>query len=109
MKIALAQINTIIGDFEGNAEKVLAFSKKAEQQGADLVVFPELTLTGYSPRDLVEIRSFIDKGEKTLDRLAKKVPPSLGVLLGLVTHNKTPGAKPLFNSAVLLHEGKIKF
>ncbi|MDO8644258.1 MAG: NAD+ synthase, partial [bacterium] len=67
------------------------------------------TLTGYSPRDLVEIRSFIDKSEKTLDLLAKKVPPALGVLLGLVTHNKTPGAKPLFNSAVLLHEGKIKF
>ena len=73
MKIALAQINTTVGDLCGNTQKILAFSQRAAAAGADVVVFPELTITGYPPRDLLEKESFLAGVEQHLDHLAE--PP----------------------------------
>src|SRR5580704_1384273 len=69
MKIALAQTNTTVGDLCGNAQRILSFSQRAAQSHADVVVFPELTLTGYPPRDLLEKQSFLDGVEQQLERI----------------------------------------
>ena len=61
MRLALAQINNTVGDLEANAAKILDFARRASERGADLVAFPELALTGYPPRDLVEKHSFLDR------------------------------------------------
>ncbi|MDO8461561.1 MAG: NAD+ synthase [Deltaproteobacteria bacterium] len=108
MKIALAQINTTVADFEGNSQKILQMAERAAKLGADLVVYPELTLCGYPPRDLVEIPSFIRKAAKVLDKIAKEAPPSVGLLVGTVAENTKGGGKPAFNRAVLLCNGKIQ-
>ena len=63
MKIALAQINTTVGDFAGNIDRILKYAQCARERGADLVVFPELAICGYPPRDLVERPGFILKSE----------------------------------------------
>ena len=66
MRVALAQINNTVGDLEANAAKILDFAAKAEKFGADVTVFPELALTGYPPRDLVEKHSFLERTEAVL-------------------------------------------
>ena len=71
MKIALAQTNSTVGDLCGNAKRILAFSRRAAEAGANVVVFPELSLTGYPPRDLLEKQSFLDRTEQHLERLAR--------------------------------------
>ena len=83
MKIALAQINTTVGDFAGNASKILEFARRAHAQGAALVVFPELALCGYPPRDLVEKPAFLDRAEAELQRLAAALP-DIPALVGYV-------------------------
>ena len=72
MKIALGQINTTIGDLTGNVDRMVAAARKAAALGADLVAFPELSLTGYPPRDLVEKESFLERSECELQRLARE-------------------------------------
>ncbi|MBV9436662.1 MAG: NAD+ synthase, partial [Acidobacteria bacterium] len=71
MKIALGQINPTIGDFCGNAEKIIDYIARAKQQNADLILFPELAICGYPPRDLVEKPSFVTGNGETLQRIAK--------------------------------------
>ncbi len=71
MRIALAQINNTVGDLDGNAAKILEFARQAEQAGAEVVAFPELALTGYPPRDLVEKHSFLDRTADALDGIAR--------------------------------------
>jgi len=71
MKIALAQINTTVGDFAGNVDRIVRFARCALEGRADLVIFPELALCGYPPRDLVEKPSFIARSEAELERLAQ--------------------------------------
>ena len=71
MRIALAQINNTIGDLEANAARILDFARRAEHAGAELVAFPELALTGYPPRDLVEKRSFLERTASALDGIAR--------------------------------------
>ncbi len=107
MKIAAAQINPTIGDFDGNIEKILAFVAKARDQEAQLVVFPELCLTGYPPRDLLERPWWVEENLAALDRLAKKVK-GISVLVGYVDKNPTEG-KPLYNAAALLENGEIAY
>ena len=75
MKIALAQINTTVGDFAGNIDRILKYAQCARERGADLVVFPELAICGYPPRDLVERPGFILKSESELARLVDLLPP----------------------------------
>jgi NAD+ synthase (glutamine-hydrolysing) len=80
-RIALAQINTTVGDFEGNCEKILTFSRRAWRLKADLVIFPELSLPGYPPEDLLLKRSFLEANRVYLRRLAARAP-NIGVICG---------------------------
>ncbi len=105
MKIAVCQINTTVGDFDGNVEKVSAYLKKAKAAGCDLALFPELTLTGYPPRDLLDRFSFFEKAQKSLDQVAQAAKGILAVV-GTILENPQPG-NPLFNAAVAVKDGKI--
>ncbi len=111
MKIALAQLNPTIGDLVNNAQKILHQAYLADQQGANLLLTPELSLCGYPPKDLLLNPSFVEKNEAQLSQLAQQLPPHLRVLVGTVTPNlaaPTQGEKELFNSIALLYQGKIQ-
>ena len=108
MKIGIAQINTTIGDFDGNAAKILERLEWAEGQGADLVVFPELAISGYPPRDLLEKPDFIRRNLECVEKIAQKTKKTAAVL-GYITANETAEGRGLFNTAGILHEGKVKF
>ena len=71
MRIALAQINPTVGDLAGNADRIARAAREAAARGAEVVVFPELSITGYPPRDLVEKPSFLERSERELERLAR--------------------------------------
>ncbi len=105
MRIALAQINTTVGDFAGNVERMVKFARLAKERSANLVVFPELALCGYPPRDLVEKLSFIDGCEAELDRLARLLPDILA-LVGYVRRSHVEKGKAVADAAALLHHGK---
>ena len=111
MKIAIAQLNPTIGDLTGNAQKILAAAHQAAEQGARLLLTPELSLCGYPPRDLLMHPGFIASMSAMLERLAHDLPRSLLVLVGTVEMNPNAllqGGKPLFNSMALLEDGKIR-
>ena len=105
MKIALAQINPTVGDFKGNAARILLFAHKAKERGAELAVFPELSTMGYPPRDLVEHRGFVQAGIDAVNNLARDLP--LPALVGFVSRNESGEGKPLFNSAAFIAGGRI--
>ena len=106
MKIALAQINTTVGDFDGNRERILQNATMAHDRGADLVVFPELALCGYPPRDLVERPGFVERSEIELQRLACILPP-IPTLVGYVRCSAEPQGKPVADAAALIDGGKV--
>ncbi|HKL32887.1 MAG TPA: NAD+ synthase, partial [Tangfeifania sp.] len=101
------QLNYIIGDFEGNAEKMIAHIRKAKSEGADLVVFSELSVTGYYPHDLLEKKEFIQKAEKAVERIAKECT-GIAAIVGAPRINENERGKRLFNSALFLTDGKIQ-
>jgi len=105
MKIALAQINVIIGDFEYNTRKMLSYIEKAKQQKADIIIFPELATTGYPPRDFLEFSDFIEKAENSINQL-KKASKDIAVVLGTPTVNPVVEGKDLYNSVVFLYNGQ---
>lgn len=107
MKIALAQINPTVGDLRGNARRIVETAHRAREQGADLVVFPELCVTGYPPLDLLENPSFIEAVQRTLDRIAREVPPETGVIVGAPVPNPDRVGKRLYNTALLFENGEI--
>ncbi|HET7841457.1 MAG TPA: nitrilase-related carbon-nitrogen hydrolase, partial [Terriglobia bacterium] len=107
MRIALAQINTTVGDFEGNVEKIRAFATRGDQLRADLVVFPELALCGYPPRDLVEKPAFVRRCERELERLAGLLPPNLFAVVGYVRGSRAREGKPVSDAAALLQGGRV--
>ena len=110
MKIALAQINPTIGDFDGNAQKILEFSRRAEQGGADLVLFPELAVCGYPPADLLEKPSFVARAGQVVEQLAACTAHSrTAILCGYVTAAHHGTGKRVMNSAALLRNGHIEF
>lgn len=106
MKIALAQINPTIGDFEGNTDKMMRFIEKTKGLRCDLIIFSELVISGYPPRDLLERRDFLAADKAYLQKLVDSVA-GIGVVCGCVTENPNQEGNPLFNSAVLFDEGKI--
>lgn len=108
MKIAVSQINTTIGDFEGNGQKIIAAIEKAERSGVDLIVFPELTITGYPPKDLLERPVFISKNLECIKLIAKRCK-KIAAIVGYVSENKSATGKGLYNSAALFNRGKIEF
>lgn len=109
MKIALAQVNPTVGDVDGNAELLLSWSRRAAEAGADLVVFPELALSGYPPRDLIELRSFRHRNEAALERLAAATSElGLGIIAGYAASCER-GRPPqtAWNAAAYMADGKI--
>ncbi len=106
MKIAIAQLNYHIGNFEGNLSKMLASVKKAEEKGADIVVFGELSTCGYPPRDFLEFDDFITKSEACVEKLAK-ASHNIAIVVGSPTRNPVIEGKDLFNSAIFLYGGKV--
>ncbi len=107
MKVAMAQINTTVGDVCGNRDRVLRVMGDADHLGADLVVFPELCLTGYPPRDLLGIHGFVESNLQALKQIADR-SGRVGVVLGFVDRNPDGEGREWFNSAALLAEGKVQ-
>ncbi len=110
VKIALAQINPTIGDFNGNARKILDFSERAAQRGADLVLFPELCVCGYPPADLLEKPSFVARAGQVVEELAERtrgLKPA--IICGYVTPAHHGTGKHVMNSAALLRNGRVEF
>lgn len=108
MKIALAQLNFLIGDFEGNLQKMAGAVGDAVRRGAEMVVFSELSVCGYPPLDLLEREEFVASCNRALLELATRIDPSVGVLAGAPEYNPHPEGKLLFNAAFFLHGGKVE-
>lgn len=108
MKVALGQINPTVGDFAGNAAKIIEYSSRARAQGAGLILFPELSVCGYPPRDLVERTSFVTHNREAAERIAAETR-GIAVICGLVTPAQADTGKSVMNSAALLRDGQIKF
>ncbi len=108
MKIALGQINPTVNDFAGNAAKIVDFAHRAQSTGADLVLFPELAVCGYPPRDLVERPSFLARNRETLDAIAGQTR-GIAVICGVVTLAESGSGKSALNSAALLQDGGVAF
>ena len=106
MRIALAQINSTLGDFEANKTKILEYIARAEQRHCDLVVFPEAALMGYHPVDLLERPSVVNEQEKVLREIHKAVPKGMGVFVGAIVRNGSKKGKGFWNAAVFLERGK---
>jgi NAD+ synthase (glutamine-hydrolysing) len=107
MRIALAQINTTVGDINGNRDRVIHAMEKSQALGADIAVFPELCLTGYPPRDLLGLHGFVESNQRALKEIAAHTG-SMGVVLGFVDRNSKMEGKDFFNAAAFLAEGKIQ-
>jgi NAD+ synthase (glutamine-hydrolysing) len=108
MRTALAQINTTVGDLAGNVQRMLCAARDAAQAGAEVVVFPELSVTGYPPRDLVEKPTFVERSEQQLERLAQETARlPLAVITGYVGRARSGAGKHATNSAAVLQGGHI--
>jgi NAD+ synthase (glutamine-hydrolysing) len=108
VKIALGQINPTVGDFEGNSSRIINFSNRAKSSGAGLILFPELSICGYPPRDLVERVSFVQHNHEAAEHIAAETR-GIAVVCGLVTPAQAETGKSVLNSAALLMDGRIKF
>jgi len=107
MKIALAQLNYHIGNFKQNANKIIEAISAAKTDNADLIVFAELAISGYPPRDFLEFDHFIDLCYKEVEQIAKHCN-GIAAIVGLPTKNKNTKGKKLYNSAAFLKDGKIQ-
>ena len=110
MQIALAQINNTVGDLNGNTAKILHFARRADGAGADLVVFPELALTGYPPRDLVEKHSFLDRTAGALnDIIRESTHLKTALIVGYVARSPESAAIKAQNAAAVIQDGRLIF
>ncbi len=107
MKVAFAQLNYTIGDFKGNSAKIIQHINKAKIEGADLVVFSELSVTGYYPHDLLEKKEFITNAEKAVIKIAENCV-GIAAIIGAPRINQNENGKQLYNSAFFLNEGEIQ-
>jgi NAD+ synthase (glutamine-hydrolysing) len=106
MRIFACQINPIVGDLKGNTQRILQGMQNARAKKADLVAFPEMAICGYPPEDLLMHPSFIDAIQKHLEEIVQN-SKGLSVVVGLVRPNPSGGEKSLFNSAAVIHDGKL--
>ncbi len=107
MKIALAQLNYHIGNFEFNTAQMISAIEKARSEQADLVVFAELSVCGYPPRDLLEMDNFIEQCEAAAQQIAE-ASKGIACIIGLPTRNPEIKGKDLFNSAYFIEDGAVK-
>lgn len=108
MKIALGQINPTVGDFSGNSRKIIDFAQRAKAAGAELILFPELSVCGYPARDMVERPAFVRRNQETVEKIAAETR-GIRVICGFVTPAKAETGKSVMNSAAYLADGQIKF
>ncbi|MFL6313383.1 MAG: NAD+ synthase [Terriglobales bacterium] len=108
MKIALGQINPTIGDFTGNSKKIIESSRQALAQGAEMILFPELAVCGYPPRDLLEKPAFVERNSQVVNEIAQAVP-QITVVCGFVSPAKVETGKSVMNSAAVLRQGAVQF
>ena len=106
MIIALAQFNPIVGDLPGNAARTIEWMERAADEGADLIVFPELSVVGYSPHDLLDNTAFLDAVEAAVRHIHANVPKGMGAIIGAPLRNPDPVGKKLLNAALLLEAGQ---
>ncbi|MBU1568418.1 MAG: NAD+ synthase [Proteobacteria bacterium] len=109
MKIALVQINPVIGDFNQNCEKIERWAKKAGERGCNLAIFPELVVSGYPPQDLLERQSFLAAHDQAVSALLSRLPAELDVMFGCLERRMGKRGKGLYNSAVVVRQGKIVY
>src|SRR5258706_7924757 len=110
MKIAIGQINTTVGDLSGNVNLMVDAARRASSLGGDLIAFPELSVTGYPPRDLVEKESFVERSECELQRLARETADlPISIVCGYVGQSHEGAGKPATNSAAILRKGATLF
>jgi NAD+ synthase (glutamine-hydrolysing) len=109
MRIALAQINNTVGDLDGNAAKILDFARQGERAGAEVVAFPELALTGYPPRDLVEKHSFLERTQQALESIARESAElDVALIVGYVGRSPENSAIRAQNAAAVIDGGRIE-
>jgi len=110
VKIALAQINPTIGDFDGNARKILDFTQRAMQGGANIILFPEMSVCGYPPADLLEKPAFVARAGQVVEEIAAQTASSkIAIVCGYVTPAHHGTGKHVMNSAALLRNGRVEF
>ncbi len=108
MKIALAQVNPLVGDVEANASLVRETISRAGSLGAGLVVFPEMVICGYPPRDLLERPALVDRSEEAVRDLARATADGPAALVGHPARNEADSLKPLLNAVSLLSGGRVR-
>ena len=108
MKIALGQINPTIGDFSGNSRKIIDCARQAHSHGAEMVLFPELSVCGYPPRDLLEKPAFVARNQQVVNEIAQAIP-DITVVCGFVSPAKVETGKSVMNSAAVLRGGAVQF
>ena len=110
MRIALGQINTTVGDLPGNAALMLRTARRAAEAGADVVVFPELSLIGYPPQDLLDRPALLEQAQLEIEKLAAAAAPlKITIICGTVEPVDAPEGKRIWNTAVVLQRGQIQF
>ena len=107
MKIAIGQLNYHIGNFERNLENMLKATAEAKEKGADIILFGELAVTGYPPRDFLEFEDFIQRSEDVIEALAKAAE-GIAIAVGAPTKNPVIEGKDLYNSAYFLADGAVQ-
>lgn len=108
MRVALCQIDTTVGDFVGNVERILGAAERAAAEGAELAVFPELAICGYPAEDLLLRAAFVDEHDRALEELARRAPPDTTLLVGCLERNTSAaarGGRALYNSVAVLRRG----
>ncbi|MHC5064623.1 MAG: nitrilase-related carbon-nitrogen hydrolase, partial [Planctomycetota bacterium] len=107
MKIGICQINPTVGDFAGNLRRIEECCSEAKRAGAELAVFPELTICGYPPEDLLLRPGFLAAHDEALQKLAANLPPDLPTLVGCLAANEdaAKGGRALFNAVALIEDG----
>ena len=110
MRIALGQINTTVGDLPGNAALMLRTARRAAEAGADVVVFPELSIIGYPPQDLLDRPALLEQAQLEIEKLATAAAPlRIPIICGTVEPVDSPEGKRIWNTAVVLQRGQIQF
>jgi NAD+ synthetase len=107
MRIALAQINPTVGDIAGNSQRILRFAADAKWQGARVVVFPELSVTGYPPKDLLLKPRFVEDNIRAVHEISGQLDPALEAVVGYAERNEQPVGRPLHNAVAVLRGGRV--